>query len=159
VLLQGTLFGPRLHDDPGDAGPEALPVYDLRAAASAFSSGQDPEPLGWTVVEGEKAGRGRFIAQVVGEPMNRVVQNGDWCLWEHFGAYGVAGPAEGDDAIVRRQDEWDEDLGTFTFKRIRERGGRPRLVPVSRDPSYAALDLGPRDRFIARLVRPLGWVP
>jgi type I restriction enzyme M protein len=158
-IIQGSLFGPRMFDSPDHAGPGSLPVYDLRAAAGAFSTGQAPEVLGWIVVEGERADRGRFIAQVIGESMNRVVANGDWCLWEHFGAYSVAGAAAGDDVLVRRADTADAEVGEFTFKRLRERGERVVLAPVSTERRFRPLDLQPEDRFVARLVRPLGWVP
>ncbi len=158
-IVQGSLFGPRMFDSADRAGPGALPVYDLRVAAGAFSTGQAPEVVGWIAVEGERADRGRFIAQVIGESMNRVVSNGDWCIWEHFGAYSVAGPAAGDDVLVRRADTADAEVGEFTFKRLRERGERVVLAPVSTERRFRPLDLQPEDRFVARLVRPLAWVP
>ncbi len=156
-VVQGTLFAPRLLDNPEDCGPDAVPAYDLAVAAGGFATGQDPEPLGWFAVDGARRHQGLFAARVVGHSMDRIVEDGQWCLWEHFGAFGVAGPADGDDVIVRREDEVDPDLGGFTFKRVVERRGRVELVPQSHDRSYQRLELKAGDRFIARLVRPLDW--
>lgn len=63
----------------------AVLVYDLKAAATAFSEGQDPEKLGRVYLEARKAKRpGLFVARVVGNSMNRVAPDGAWCLWQQL---------------------------------------------------------------------------
>lgn len=115
----------------------AVLVYDLKAAATAFSKGQDPEKLGCVYLEARKARRpGLFVAKVVGNSMNRVAPDGSWCLWQHIGAAGVPAPAPGEYLLVRREDPDDPRLGGFTFKRWELTAHGARLVPVSRDPGF-----------------------
>jgi SOS-response transcriptional repressor LexA len=134
--------------------PGAVPIFDLRVAAGAFSEGQDPQAIGFARVEGAPARPGLFVARVVGDSMDRVAPEGSWCLWQHTGAPGAAAPAVGEDLIVRRPDGADPELGRFTFKRLSEREGRRRLDPVSHDPRHRPIPLTPADEVeaVARFV-------
>ena len=67
-----------------------MPIVDLRIAAGAFSEGQVPEATGYGRIEGSAPRRGLFIAQVVGDSMDKVAPKGAWCLWQHLGEPGVA---------------------------------------------------------------------
>lgn len=66
------------------AGVAAVPVLDLRFAAGAFSNAQALEqgasdwvaPPDWI-----RPQPGLFVAQVLGESMNRRIPNGSWCLF------------------------------------------------------------------------------
>lgn len=139
----------------GDAG--AVPIYDLRIAAGAFSDGQIPEATGYGRVDRAAARQGLFVAQVVGDSMDRVAPQGAWCLWQHVGVAGVAAAAPGDDVVVRQADGADAEMGQFTFKRLVD-GERGRvLAPVSSNPEHRAIPLGEGDvieavaRFVAVL--------
>jgi len=124
----------------------AVSVYDLKAAATAFSEGQDPEMLGRVYLERRKAKRpGLFIAKVLGNSMNRVAPDGSWCLWQHIGAAGVPPPAPGEYLLVRREDPDDPHLGDFTFKRWEPTPSGARLAPVSRDPKFQPILLSLED--------------
>jgi type III restriction enzyme len=124
----------------------AVLVYDLKAAATAFSEGQDPEKLGRVYLEARKAKRpGLFVARVVGTSMNRVAPEGVWCLWQHIGAAGAPPPAPGEYLLVRREDPDDPRLGGFTFKRWELTPTGARLSPVSRDPKFKPILLTPED--------------
>lgn len=130
----------------GEPTAVAVLVYDLKAAATAFSEGQDPEKLGRVYLEARKAKRpGLFVAKVVGNSMNRVAPDGSWCLWQHIGAAGVPAPAPGEYLLLRREDPNDPHLGGFTFKRWELTPTGTRLSPVSRDPKFKPILLTPED--------------
>lgn len=124
----------------------AVLVYDLKAAATAFSEGQDPEKLGRVYLESRKAKRpGLFVAKVVGNSMDRVAPDGAWCLWQHIGAAGAPAPASGEYLLVRREDPDDPRLGGFTFKRWERTETGARLSPVSKNPKFNPIPLTPDD--------------
>ncbi|SRR6266568_538952 len=130
----------------GEPTGVAVLVYDLKAAATAFTEGQDPERLGRVYLESRKAKRpGLFVAKVVGNSMNRVAPEGAWCLWQHIGAAGVPAPAPGEYLLVRREDPDDPRLGGFTFKRWERTETGACLSPVSRDPKFKSILLTPDD--------------
>ena len=64
----------------------AIPCFELAAAAGGLSESQDPGELSdATWVEPPKDIRpapGQFIAKVMGESMNRRVPDGAWCLFQ-----------------------------------------------------------------------------
>ncbi|HVW89120.1 MAG TPA: type I restriction enzyme endonuclease domain-containing protein, partial [Gaiellaceae bacterium] len=65
-----------------EAYVNAIPLYSLAVAAGGFGDGQTPEPECWVRPEGRTPiGPGLFVAQVVGESMNRRIPNGAYCLW------------------------------------------------------------------------------
>jgi type III restriction enzyme len=124
----------------------AVMVYDLKAAATAFSEGQAPEKLGHVYLGARKARRpGLFVAKVVGNSMSRVAPDGSWCLWQHIGTGGVPAPSPGEYLLVRREDPDDPHLGGFTFKRWELTQAGARLVPVSRDAGFRPILLAPED--------------
>lgn len=138
--------------EAGSAG--AVPIYDLRVAAGAFSAGQSPEAVGFARVEGTTPRAGYFIAQVVGDSMDQVVPKDAWCLWQHLGAAGVPAPAVGQDIIVRRPDTVDPQMGEFTFKRLVETSEGRKLAPMSANPTHHPILLAPGIEVsgVARLV-------
>lgn len=133
--------------EKGDAG--AVPICDLRIAAGAFSEGQSPEPTGYGRVEGAAPRRGLFVAQVVGDSMDKVAAKGAWCLWQHLGEPGVAAAAPGESIVVRRPAGGDVEMGEFTFKRLLESEQGRALVPVSTNPEHRAISLGDGDEIEA----------
>ncbi|MFO0639434.1 MAG: DEAD/DEAH box helicase family protein [Polyangiaceae bacterium] len=138
----------------------AVAVYDLMAAATAFSEGQDPAKLGHVHLESRKARRpGLFVAKVVGNSMNRVAPDGAWCLWQHMGASSVPAAASGEYVVVRREDPDDPHFGGFTFKRWERTAGGARLSPVSNEKKFKPILLTPEDeettKHIARFIEVL----
>lgn len=145
---------------PAPSGHEVdVPVYDLKAAASAFSEGQDPHVEGTVRLSPRKARRpGLFIAQVVGRSMDRVAPDGSWCLWQHVGAPGAPAPAPGELVLVRRSDPYDPSFGGFTFKRWVQRGDGYVLEPMSHDATFQSITLAAEDddlAFVARFIEVL----
>ena len=138
----------------------AVVVYDLKAAATAFSDDQDPEKLGYVYLDSRKAKRpGLFVAKVIGNSMNRVAPDGAWCLWQHMDATGVPAAASGEYVIVRREDPDDPYFGGFTFKRWEQTEAGARLCPVSNDKKFKPILLTPDDeettKHIARFIEVL----
>ncbi len=145
-----------VHGGKPPAGQVAVPVYSLRAAAGAFSSGQVPEELGQVYLPRRVARlAGLFVAQVVGDSMDRVVSPDAYCLWQHLRAPGAAGPAKGEYLIARRVGAADVELGEFTFKRWGGTGSNERLEPMSTNRAHKAIVLRPGEQvdFIARFVQ------
>lgn len=138
--------------EPEDMG--ALPIYNLRVAAGAFSAGQVPEVEGYARADGARPRQGLFVAKVVGDSMDKVAPKGAWCLWQHLGAPGVAAEASGEDIVVRRPDGADPELGQFTFKRLVELDRGRELQPVSTNSEHRAIPLDRTDELeaVARFV-------
>ena len=144
-----------------------IPVYDLRIAAGNFGEFQvpDPEEVTWVEPpEGVKPSMDIFIAQVVGESMNRVIPNGAWCLFR----MNPAGSREKKIVLAQLHDYSDPEHGAaFTVKRYQragrnvrsdELGGTIHLLPDSTDPRFALLEVQRHEdgiRVIAEFVRVL----
>lgn len=132
-------------------GVPALPVIDLRFAAGAFSDTQalDDGATDWVAPpDWIRPQRGMFVAQVVGESMNRRIPNGAWCLFRA----SPAGTREGKVVVVQHRDIDDPDTGgRFTVKVYRSekvmlpdgtwRHRRISLHPDSTDHRYVPIVL------------------
>ncbi|MDA0226289.1 MAG: DUF2075 domain-containing protein [Proteobacteria bacterium] len=98
------------------AGMPAAPVMDLRFAAGAFSDPQAPEEGATDWVElpdWVHPQPGLFVAQVVGESMNRRIPNGAWCLFRA----NPAGTREGKVVVVQHRSIADPETGgQYTVK-------------------------------------------
>lgn len=136
-------------------GPRAVPVYDLQIAAGAFGEGQAPEAQEWVELPEGPERPGLFLAQVVGDSMDRVVPQGAWCLWQHLGAAGAPAAAPGEDLVVRRPDGDDPELGAYTFKRWARLATGHEFHPQSRNRTHERIVLrkGEDLQAIARFVQ------
>ena len=172
---------PFKHVAPEEVRPfaNAVPVYDLKVAAGRFSAPQavqevpqheevtNPSTFEWAALEGHtKPSPGLFVAQVVGESMNRRIPNGAWCVWR----LNPAGSRQGKVVLAQHNDIEDTDLGSYTVKlydseKEATEGGswrhtRVTLKPESSDPTYQPMvfeELAEGDlRIIAELVEVLG---
>ncbi|MCK4548158.1 MAG: HsdR family type I site-specific deoxyribonuclease [Candidatus Eisenbacteria sp.] len=138
-VAEGTVAGPwpgdqdqtlplrRLPTDEVRPFENCVPLYDLKVAAGRFSEEQQvdevpqedeirsPENYEWVELPGRfRPERGLFVAQVVGESMNRRIPNGSWCLFR----LNPAGTRQGKIVLVQHRDIHDADLGgQFTIKR------------------------------------------
>jgi uncharacterized protein len=95
----------------------AVPVYDLKAAAGGFSEEQqaDSGSLEWAELPDYYRPRpGMFVARVVGESMNRVVPDGAWALFRLH----PQGSRERKVVLVQHREIQDTDTGGhYTLKR------------------------------------------
>ncbi len=158
----------------------AVPKYDLKIAAGRFSAEQvvdgvpqvgevtNPEGYEWAALEGRtKPARGLFVAQVVGESMNKRIPNGAWCVWRLH----PAGSRQGKVVLAMHRDIQDPDLGAgFTVKVYESekedlddgswQHSRIVLKPLSTDPSFKPIVLeGLQDGdlvIVAEMVEVLG---
>jgi len=159
-----------------------VPLYDLKVAAGRFSGEQVVDEVGghgdsvniddldWVSFAGRtRPARDIFVAQVVGESMNRRVPNGAWCVWR----LDPTGTKQGRVVLARHRDIQDaEHGGTYTVKvyeseKVETEDGELRharitLKPASTDPSFAPIVFDEEDledgalRFVAELVEVLG---
>lgn len=93
---------------------DAVPVYDFKVAAGEFSSYQNIENCNWVKLPDHiRVREGYFVAQVMGESMNKRIPNGSWCLFNS----NVGGSRRGKIVLVQHRDIQDPDVGgTFTVK-------------------------------------------
>ncbi len=106
----------RVTKEERDAGMAAAPVVDLRFAAGTFSEAQTLEEGAddWVALpDWVRPQPGLFVAQVVGESMNRRIPNGAWCLFRA----NPAGSRQGKVVVVQhRSIEDPETGGRYTVK-------------------------------------------
>lgn len=101
-----------------DAKPyiDSVPLINLKFAAGAFSDTQsiDESDVEWVELpEGLRAQPGLFVAQVIGESMNRRIPNGSWCLFK----INPEGTRQGKVVVAQHGDIDDPDLGSsYTVK-------------------------------------------
>ncbi len=145
-----------------------IPVYDLRIAASTFGEFQMPSSDAIVWVEppsGVRPSMDLFVAQVVGESMNRQIPNGAWCLFR----LNPGGTRNGKIVLAQLRDYADPDSGAaFTVKRYQsfkaasDDGGQAniliRLRPESLLDGYHPIEITPdeeRIRVLAEFLRVL----
>jgi DUF2075 family protein len=94
--------------------PNAVPIFDIKIAAGDFSKEQWLQDCNYTELpEHFTAKPGFFLAQVVGESMNRRIPNGSWCLFRE----PSEGSRNGKIVIVQSRDIQDPDMGgQYTVK-------------------------------------------
>ena len=106
----------RVSKEERAAGMAAAPLIDLRIAAGSFSSAQaiDEGAEDWVAIpDWIRAQPGLFVAQVVGESMNRRIPNGAWCLFRA----NPPGTREGKVVVVQHQGISDPETGgSYTVK-------------------------------------------
>jgi hypothetical protein len=146
-----------------------VPLIPLKAAAGAFSATQplDDGDCEWVELTGRtRAAPGLFVAQVIGESMNRRIPNGAWCLWRA----NPPGSRQGKVVLAQHREIDDLELGGRYTVKIYEsnkvatgdggwRHSVVRLKPDSMDPSFEPIVLQDLDdgelRIVAELVEVL----
>lgn len=97
-------------------GLRAVPLVDLRFAAGAFSDPQslDQDASDWVELpDWVRVQPGLFVAQVVGESMNRRIPNGAWCLFRA----NPQGTRNGKVVVAQHREIHDAELGgSYTIK-------------------------------------------
>ncbi len=126
----------------------AIPVYDLKAAAGGFSELQNVSDYQWVAVPARyKPGKDLFACMVVGESMNQIIPNGSLCLFRRYSA----GSRNGKIVLVEHTSIQDSDFGSgytvkeyHSRKNITEEGWSHESItlrPLSSDPTYADIEL------------------
>lgn len=145
-----------------------VPLVDLKFAAGGFGDVQSFEDgiTEWVELPSHlKPQEGLFVAQVVGESMNRQIPNGAWCLFRLH----PQGTRQGKVVVAQHRAISDpEHGGSFTIKQYASekraegdswRHDRIVLRPNSDDPRFQPIHLDPADaqdlRIVAELVQVL----
>lgn len=94
--------------------PNAVPIFDVKVAAGDFSKEQWLQDCRYAELPDHFTAKpGFFIAQVVGESMNRRIPNGSWCLFRE----APDGSRNGKVVIVQSRDIQDSETGgQYTVK-------------------------------------------
>lgn len=135
---------------PAKAQPyvNAVPLYDLVAAAGSFSDQQQADISDWIVLaDGLRADKNLFACRVQGESMNRIIPNGAICLFRT----DPGGSRNGKIVLVEHSDLIDSDSGShYTVKEYESIKSEDSdgwthktilLKPCSSDPSFETLVL------------------
>jgi len=88
----------------------AVPIYDIYAAAGNFSELQiSTENFKWVELPMNVSVReGYFVCQIIGESMNKKIDNGSWCLFKK----DSGGSREGKIVLVEHYNIQDSDFGS-----------------------------------------------
>jgi hypothetical protein len=144
---------PLLTTEEAKGNPRAVPLVPLKIAAGAFSESQalHDETRQWVELpEGFTSTPDLFVAQVLGESMNRRIPNGAWCL---FRAH-PEGTRQGKIVLAQHRDISDPETGgSYTIKIYqseksgKDAGGwqheRITLLPHSSNPGFKPIVLLP----------------
>lgn len=139
-------------DKPLEPYVDAVPLYDLRAAAGGFSALQHVEHENWVAVpNGMPVGKNIFACHVVGESMNRIIPDGAICLFR----LNPGGSRNGKIVLVECADAQDGDAGSrYTVKeyqsfKVPTEGGTENqqilLKPRSTNPELTPIELNTED--------------
>ena len=92
----------------------AVPVYDLKAAAGEFSGLQNVEHFDWVELPPSyKPSKDLFVCKVIGESMNKIIPNGSLCLFRRDNG----GSRNGKIVLVECTNIQDPDFGSaYTVK-------------------------------------------
>ena len=93
----------------------AVPLIDIYAAAGSFSELQiTKENFDWVELPiNISVKEGYFVCQVLGESMNKKIENGSWCLFKEYSG----GTREGKIVLIESYDIQDSDFGGgYTIK-------------------------------------------
>lgn len=129
--------------------PNTVPVFDIKIAAGDFSKEQWLQDCQYAELPDHFTAKpGFFLAQVVGESMNRRIPNGSWCLFRE----PSDGSRNGKVVIVQSRDIQDPDTGgQYTVKIYRSEKivteeswshSSIRLEPDSMDSKFKPFNLG-----------------
>lgn len=142
----------------------AVPVVALKLAAGMFSEAQsfDNDAVDWVELDGRRPEPGMFIAQVVGESMNRRIPNGSWCLFRA----NPQGSRVGKVVVAEHRSIDDpESGGSYTVKvysseKIHSVDGvwthaKVELSPDSNDAAFKPLRFGPDSAGSVKIVAEL----
>jgi uncharacterized protein len=125
----------------------AVPIYDIAAAAGGFSAQQDAHEHDWVELPADfRPQPGQFVLQVIGESMNRRIPDGAWCLFRQ----DPGGTRNGKVVVVEHREIDDPDTGgSYTVKLYRserspdaesEAGWRHKRITLSPDTDLDGYD-------------------
>ena len=92
-----------------------LPFYSIKAACGYFGDGEEVDVLGWIHVEGMgRLNRNMFVIKAMGDSMEPLIHNGDYCVFRA----NPAGSREGKIVLVQNHTQFDPEYGgSYAIKR------------------------------------------
>lgn len=146
---------------PSEVKPfvNGVPIYDIQVAAGGFGPVQSAHEHDWVELpDGITPREDLFVTRVVGESVNRRIQNGSWCLFRRVSA----GSRNGKLVLVELLDRQDpESGGRYTVKIYKSekdafedswRHTKITLLPDSMLPGFTNIELQPDDAESLRIV-------
>ena len=107
----------RMGQDEARPYENCVPLFDLKIAAGGFSGEQQTDDCEWVELPEEfRPRKGLFVAQVVGESMNRRIPSGAWCLFR----IASAGSRNGKVVLASHREIADTDTGGHYTVKIYE---------------------------------------
>jgi phage repressor protein C with HTH and peptisase S24 domain len=140
----------------------AVPLVALKLAAGMFSEVQsfDRDAVDWVELPDiYRPQLGMFIAQVIGQSMNRRIPSGSWCLFRA----NPQGTRAGKVVVAEHRSIDDPDSGgsytvkVYSSEKIQSADGgwshsRVELSPDSTDPKFKPLVFGPESAESVKIV-------
>jgi uncharacterized protein len=127
----------------------AIPIYHLKIAAGSFSPEQNIGGHDWIELPDHfRMQTGLFVAQVIGESMNRTIPNGAWCLFRA----NPGGTRQGKIVLVELRNQHDSETNAshtvkqYFSKKTQLNGDESEnmeieLRPTSNDKKFVSLYL------------------
>ncbi len=114
TILSTTKEPETLSSDRVNPYINAIPLYDLKAAAGEFSEQQSIDNIKWIALpENIKPSKDLFACHVIGESMNRIIPSGSICIFKA----NPGGSRNGKITLVQHHNIEDPDHGgTYTVK-------------------------------------------
>ena len=91
-----------------------LPLYSIKAACGYFGEGEVVDELGWIKVDGiGRLNRNMYVVEAVGDSMEPVISNGDFCVFRS----NPAGSRQGKIVLAQHINFYDADnSGSYSIK-------------------------------------------
>lgn len=122
-----------------------LPLFSIQAACGYFGEGEMVEELGWMKADNlGKLNRNMFVVQAVGNSMEPVIHEGDYCVFRA----NPAGSRQGKIVLAEHRNFYDPDysgsysIKTYTSKKSFDAEGNwkhEEIVLQPRNPDYSPI--------------------
>lgn len=91
-----------------------LPLYSIKAACGYFGDGDNVEEEGWVRVEGVgRLNRNMYVVQAVGDSMEPLIKDGDYCVFRS----NPAGSRQGKVILAQHHSKYDPEYsGSYSIK-------------------------------------------
>lgn len=140
-----------------------LPLFEIKAACGGLESGDCPpedEIIGWINIESTKVNpnKNMFIVRAKGDSMLPRIHEGDYCIFEIYGADGNAGSRNGQIVLAKRSGKDGDYLCEYTIKEYHSikdpntgQNSKIELRPLNTD-GYEPIIVNPEEKGEIRIL-------
>lgn len=156
IVEDGIRIEPNVNEDAKFI--DFLPLYSIRAACGYFGEGEDVAEEGWVRVEGlGRLNRNMYVVQAVGDSMEPLIKDGDFCVFRA----NPAGSREGKVILAQHHSKYDPDysgsysIKTYTSKKRFDEFGNwqhEEIVLQPKNPDYDPIIISEDDSEDFRIV-------